>query len=152
MSILTLCGWFDVYFDFAAIEIFENDGLFVAEKKNKPPQFSPNCTEPAQFLSLGKNDSDMYSWARISARKQSQSNKQWWGNACFYFRRIIRSLAISRSRWVTMRRIYKGKSTLKDMRIPIPPHGQIQKIKRNKNDHERTSDDNDDVWTLYIVF
>ena len=29
--------------------------------------------------------------------------------------------------------------------IPIPPHGQIQMIKRSKNDHERTSDDNDDV-------
>ena len=25
-------------------------------------------------------------------------------------------------------------------------------IKRNKNDHERTSDANDDVWTLYLVF
>jgi len=44
-----------------------------------------------------------------------------------------------------MRRIYKGKSTVKDARIPIPPHGQIQMIKRNKNDHERTSDNNDDI-------
>ena len=44
-----------------------------------------------------------------------------------------------------MRRIYKGKSTLKDAHIPIPPHGQIQTIRGNKNDHERTSDDNDDV-------
>ena len=51
-----------------------------------------------------------------------------------------------------MRRIYKGKSTVKDARIPIPPHGQIQMIKRNKNDHERTSDDNDDVRTLYLDF
>ena len=25
-------------------------------------------------------------------------------------------------------------------------------IKRNKNDHERTNDDNDDVWTLYLDF
>jgi len=33
----------------------------------------------------------------------------------------------------------------KDAHIPIPPHGQIQMIKRSKNDHERTSDDNDDV-------
>jgi len=30
-------------------------------------------------------------------------------------------------------------------RIPIPPHGQIQMIKRDENDHKRTSDDNDDV-------
>jgi len=44
-----------------------------------------------------------------------------------------------------MRRFYKGKSTLKDTRIPKPPNGQIQMIKRYKNDHERTSDDNDDV-------
>jgi len=44
-----------------------------------------------------------------------------------------------------MRRIYKGKSTVKEALIPIPPHGQIQTIKRNENDHERTSDDNDDV-------
>ena len=51
-----------------------------------------------------------------------------------------------------MRRICKGKSTVKDVRIPIPPHGQIQMIKRNKNDHERTSDDNDDVCTLYLDF
>jgi len=25
-------------------------------------------------------------------------------------------------------------------------------IKRNKNDHESTSDDNDDVWTIYLDF
>lgn len=29
------------------------------------------------ILSLGKNDSNMYSWAQISALEQSQSNKQW---------------------------------------------------------------------------
>jgi len=44
-----------------------------------------------------------------------------------------------------MRRIYRGKSTVKDALIPIPPHGQIQMIKRNKNDHGSTRDDNDDV-------
>jgi len=37
-----------------------------------------------------------------------------------------------------MRRIYKGKSS-------GSYHGRIQMIKRNKNDHERTSDVNDDV-------
>ena len=31
------------------------------EKKTDPAHFRPNCTDPAHFLSLGENDSDMYS-------------------------------------------------------------------------------------------
>ena len=66
----------------ASKEIKFNDGnsrLFqqkINEKKTKPVHFSPNCTKPVHFDWLGKNDSDMYSWARISAREQSRSNKQ----------------------------------------------------------------------------
>ena len=31
------------------------------EKKTDPAHFRPNCTDPAHFLSLGENDSDMSS-------------------------------------------------------------------------------------------
>jgi hypothetical protein len=39
----------------------------------------------------------------------------------------------------------EGKITSAEVRAPSSYHSQIQMIKHSKNDHERTSDDNDDV-------
>ena len=48
---------------------------FLMEKKTDPAHFSPNCTDPAHFVLLGKT-SDMYSWsanqrARTIAKQQT---------------------------------------------------------------------------------
>ena len=91
----------------------DKEDLIWFEKNTKPAQFWPKQPKPAQFCSFEKNDSDMDSRARISAWRQSQSNKQWYKNVWFCFRRNTRSCAIVRLSWVKMRRICLGKSSLR---------------------------------------